>query len=211
MSGEFTFRLDGHGECERLLVLLHGFGATQHDIASLWSRVDPDGRYFVLCPRGPIDAPGGGASWYDFDDAWRPDPESFATSLSGLDRLVESACSRLHIDRRAVVVGGFSQGAGLAAWLAYGTPDSSRPAGFWCSGTIIDVDDTPLDLSTAKGTKALVLAGRQDPNVPLERSRTQARNLEHAGADVTMGEHGGGHGLSNAMLDDLERWLDTFV
>ncbi|MEZ5244940.1 MAG: hypothetical protein R2707_07580 [Acidimicrobiales bacterium] len=210
MSGEFTFRLDGRGDCERLLVLLHGFGATQHDIASISSRVDPDGRFFVLCPRGPIDTPGGGASWYDFDDTWRPDPASFATALSGLDRLVESVCSRLHIERSHVVVGGFSQGAGLAAWLAYATPDSSRPAGFWCCGTIVDVDGTPLDLSTAKGTKALVLAGRQDHNVPLERSRTQARNLEHAGAEVNMGEHDGGHGLSNAMLDDMRHWLAAF-
>lgn len=75
----------------------------------------------------------------------------------------------------------------------------------------MSVDDTPLDLSTAKGTRALVLAGRQDPNVPIERSRAQARDLERAGADTTMGEHDGGHGLSNAMLDDMRRWLATFV
>ncbi len=207
---DFSFRLDGRGHPERLLVLLHGYGATQHDLAPIAPHVDPDGRFFTLSPRGQIDVAGGGASWYDFDDAWRPDGASFASALDGLDGLIGSACARLGIARSEVVVGGFSQGAGLAAWLAYATPESSRPAGFWCCGTIVDVDGQTLDLAAAKGTRALVLAGRNDPNVPLERSRNQARNLERAGAEVVMSEHDGGHGLSAAMLGDMADWLAEF-
>lgn len=210
MIDELTFRLDGRGCCERLLVLLHGYGATQHDIATITPQIDPDGRFFVLCPRGPIEVPGGGASWYDFDDAWQADPESFAESLDALDRLVETACGRLSLERGSVVVGGFSQGAGTAAWLAYSTPEASRPAGFWCCGTIVDVGGTPLDLSAASGSRALILAGRDDPNVPLERNRSQAERLQAAGAEVTMSEHDGGHGLSPAMLTDMARWLRGF-
>ena len=207
---DFSFRLDGRGHAERLLVLLHGYGATQHDIAPIAAHVDPDGRFYTLSPRGRIDVAGGGASWYDFDDAWRADPDSFASALEGLDGLIGSACARLEIARSDVVVGGFSQGAGLAAWLAYATPASSRPAGFWCCGTIVDVDGRALDLAAAKGTRALVLAGRHDPNVPLERSRNQAGNLERAGAQVVLSEHDGGHGLSAAMLDDMADWLAGF-
>ena len=208
MTANLAFRLDGHGTCKRLLVLLHGYGATQHDIAGITPQVNQHNNYFVLCPRGPIDAPGGGASWYDFDDAWRPDPQSFTASLDGLDHLLDSVCGRLGIGRDNVVVGGFSQGAGMAAWLAYATPATSRPAAYWCCGTIVDVGDTPLDLSTARGGSALVLAGRHDPNVPLERSRRQAHRLQQAGADVTLSEHDGGHGLSPAMLNDMAHWLD---
>lgn len=204
---DLSFRLDGRGQPERLLVLLHGYGATQHDIAPIAARVDPDGRFFALSPRGRIEVAGGGASWYDFDDAWRPDPDSFASALDGLDALIASACARLGLARRDVVVGGFSQGAGLAAWLAYATPGSSRPAGLWCCGTIVEVDGRALDLAAAKSTRALVLAGRHDPNVPLERSRDQARNLARAGAEVVMSEHDGGHGLSAAMLADMADWL----
>jgi len=207
---DLTFRLDGSGSCGRLLVLLHGYGATQHDIATIGSQVDPDGRFFVLCPRGPIEVPGGGASWYDFDDAWRADPESFAKTLDALEALISAACVRLGLQSDRVVVGGFSQGAGMAAWLAYSTPEASRPAGFWCCGTIVDVADTPLDLSAARGTSALVLAGRDDPNVPLERNRNQAQRLQAAGVEVTLSEHAGGHGLSPAMLTDMARWLNGF-
>lgn len=210
MTLDLTFRLDGHGSCERLLVLLHGYGATQNDIATIGSQIDPDGRYFMLCPRGPIKVPGGGASWYDFDDTWRADPKSFTETLDALDALVNAACTRLGLQSASVVMGGFSQGAGMAAWLAYSTPEASRPAGFWCCGTLVDVDDTPLDLSAARDTRALVLAGRDDPNVPLKRNRTQAQRLQAAGADVTFSEHDGGHGLSPAMLTDMARWLNGF-
>ncbi len=141
-----AFRPDGRRSCERLLVLLHGYGATQHDIATIGSQVDPDGRFFILCPRGPIEVPGGGASWYDFDDTWRADPKSFAETLDGL-------------------------------------------------------------INAVSATGALVLAGRDDPNVPLERNRRQAQRLQAAGAEVTMSDHDGSHGLSPAMLTDVARWL----
>ncbi|MBV1894388.1 MAG: alpha/beta hydrolase [Ilumatobacteraceae bacterium] len=206
---EFDYRLDVNRRADHLLVLLHGYGATQHDIAPVAQHVDPIGRFSALSPRGPIEVAGGGASWYDFDASWTADPASFAAVLEALDAFVGSVASRLSIERKNVVVGGFSQGAGLAAWLAYDTPQESRPAGLWCCGTIIDVDNQALDLTAAQGSRALILAGRSDPNVPLERSRAQASRLEEASVDVTMSEHDGGHGLSAPMLADMTNWLTT--
>ncbi len=208
---ELAFRLDGHPAAERLLVMLHGYGATQHDLAAAASTVDPDGRWLVLCPRGPIALDGAGASWYEFDESWRADPASFADSLAALDALVGDICTRFGISRHHSVVGGFSQGAGLAAWLAYATSESSRPAGLWCCGTIVEVDDRPLDLAAARGTQVLVLAGRSDPNVPLRRNLHQAQQLRAAGAEVTLSEHDGGHALSAPMLDDFAAWLRAFT
>ncbi|MGE0000317.1 MAG: alpha/beta hydrolase [Ilumatobacteraceae bacterium] len=204
---ELAFRLDGRVDAGRLLVMLHGYGATQHDLATIAPTIDPDHRFLVLSPRGPIPVAGGGASWYDFDASWRPDPASFAGTLSALDALVDDICGRFGIDRHRSVVGGFSQGAGMAAWLAYATPEHSRPAGLWCCGTVVEVDDRPLDLATADGTDVLVLAGRHDPNVPLPRNLDQAARLRAAGADVTLSEHDGGHGLSTPMLADMRSWL----
>lgn len=189
----------------RLHVLLHGYGATPDDIAAIGPYVDPDHRFTTVAPRGPLPA-GNGASWYDFDDAWQADPASFAAGLAALDAAVDQACLDAGAARDEIVVGGFSQGAGMAAWLAFGTP-SPPPAGFWCCGTIVDVDGVMLDLARAAGTRALILAGRSDPNVPLARSRAQAHRLQAAGAEVAYGEHDGGHGLSRAMLDDLRVWL----
>lgn len=192
----------------RLHVVLHGYGAEPGDIAAIAPVVDPDDRFVTIAPRGPI-AAGAGASWYDFDNAWLAHPASFSEGLSYLDATVDQACTAAGVARADIVVGGFSQGAGMAAWLAFGTA-SPPPAGFWCCGTIVDVDGEALDLAPAAHARALVLAGRSDRNVPLTRSRDQAQRLRAAGADVTYSEHDGGHALSVSMLDDMRTWLATF-
>ena len=203
---DFSYRIDAGPNAQQLLLLLHGYGATQHNIASIVPEIDPDGRYVTVSPLAPIVAPGGGASWYDFDDTWRADPLSFHATLGALNTFIETMCARFGFNTSDSVVGGFSQGAGMAAWLAFGNR-SATPAGFWCCGTVVDVDDRPLDLGSALGRQVLILAGRSDPNVPLERSLDLARRFDLAGAHTTVSEHDGGHGLGRDMLIDMNRWL----
>jgi len=207
---ELAFCIEAGPHAERLLVLVHGYGATPHDIAAIAPHVDPAGRFAVVAPRGPIQLPSGGASWYTFDERWIADPTSFRATLNILDKFVDSIGKVFGMDRSDAIIGGFSQGAGMAAWLSFASP-SPAPAGFWCCGTIIDVNGVSLDLSPADGCSSLILAGRSDPNVPLKRSRDQARRLELAGSRVTVSEHDGGHGLSRPMLDDIREWLAGFV
>lgn len=192
---------------QRPHIVLHGYGATPADIAAIGPLVDPGHELVTIAPQGTITA-GAGYSWYDFDSAtWTPDPDSFFTAVKRLDRFVDAVCARASVGRDEIVIGGFSQGAGVAAWLAFGTT-SPRPAGLWCCGTIVDVAGDTLDLTAARGTNVLMLAGRHDPNIPLERNHRQADQLRAAGAHVTISEHDGGHALSQPMLADMRHWLE---
>src|SRR4051812_31678271 len=49
---------------DRLLLLLHGYGADERDLGGLLSYLDPEGRFVTVLPRGPIAAPPG-FSWFD--------------------------------------------------------------------------------------------------------------------------------------------------
>ena len=49
---------------DRLLLLLHGYGADERDLGGLLGHLDPDGRFAAVLPRGPIAAPPG-FSWFD--------------------------------------------------------------------------------------------------------------------------------------------------
>ena len=51
------------GAGTRLLVLIHGYGADEFDLAGLVPHIDPDGRFFTVCPRGPRSVMGFGAGW----------------------------------------------------------------------------------------------------------------------------------------------------
>ena len=57
-----------HGsESDRLLLLLHGYGADERDLGGLLTYLDPEGHFATVLPRGPVAAPPG-FSWYDMAD-----------------------------------------------------------------------------------------------------------------------------------------------
>src|SRR3954452_14256773 len=97
---------------QRLLVLLHGYGADEVDLGGLLPYLDPDGVFTAVMPRAPLSAPGTpGYMWYDLmsDD---PDEagKQFDAALGELDQLVNEQCEQLGFDRSAAVFAGFSQG-----------------------------------------------------------------------------------------------------
>src|SRR5262249_46880330 len=62
---------------DRLLLLVHGFGADERDLGGLLPYLDPEGRFVTVLPRGPVSSPGmPGFAWYEFGlpPAERPAP-----------------------------------------------------------------------------------------------------------------------------------------
>ena len=80
------------GPGDRLLVLLHGFGADENDLAPLVQHIDPDGRFTSICFRAPIDLVPFGAAWYERDDAGIVDSATFRTSVQAIDRTIDAVC-----------------------------------------------------------------------------------------------------------------------
>ena len=102
-------------ESDRLLVLLHGYGADERDLGGLLSYLDPEGHFVVVLPRGPVAAPPG-FSWFDLTSG---DPDAAVAGLRRraprpIDDLIDAACAEHGMAREQAVVGGFSQGGGLA-------------------------------------------------------------------------------------------------
>ena len=54
-------------ESDRLLLLLHGYGADERDLGGVLPYLDPDGTFATVLPRAPLAVPGTpGYAWYDF-------------------------------------------------------------------------------------------------------------------------------------------------
>ena len=45
-------------DAERLLLLVHGYGADERDLGGLLPHLDPEGRFCAVMPRGPEAAAG---------------------------------------------------------------------------------------------------------------------------------------------------------
>jgi phospholipase/carboxylesterase len=187
------------GRAEGALVLVHGRGATEYDLLSLFDALDPEKRLHGYSPRGPLSLPPGGAHWYAVPRVGYPDPETFAEGYASLTRFVDS------LPYERVVIGGFSQGAvmSLAVGLGKGRP---RPAGVIAfSGFIPTVEGWELG---ERPFPPIALAhGTYDPVIPVEFAHRSLEQLQAAGADVLYRESPIEHSIDPAFIRDLVPWV----
>ncbi|PSL39178.1 phospholipase/carboxylesterase [Labedella gwakjiensis] len=136
-----------------VVLLLHGYGSHEHDLAVLAPALAIEGRWASL--RAPLDMPGGGAAWMPITTPGRPDPDAVAQATDAIWAWVEENVD----DGSSIVPIGFSQGGVMASQLLRTRPErvaatvilggfvlaapqpaddviaSSRPPVFWGRGT----------------------------------------------------------------------------
>jgi thioredoxin 1 len=201
----------GGSESDRLLLLLHGYGADERDLGGLLGYLDPEGHFVTVLPRGPIAAPPG-FSWYDMT-AGAGDPQAmadgFTEALIAIDDLLDAACEEQGMQRADAVVGGFSQGAGLALALALGPTDRVRPAGVVAMSPFVAPGLLQVDLEGARDVPVLLQHGTDDPMVPVAATRELAKALAEAGIPVVFAEYPMGHEVALESVQQGQRWLEA--
>lgn len=198
------------GRADRLLVLLHGWAAAERDMARLGRALDPDGRWLVVAPRGPVAVGEDRCAWFARDAAGEIDAASLRDSLDAVDELIDDLSAARKLDRSEAVVGGFSQGAAAALVLARRPSGRPRPTGVLClSGFLaaVDAPDLGFDGDGAADVAVLVQHGTEDDVVPALLGRAVARMCERSGTPVVHEEHPIGHETSAASRASAARWL----
>ncbi|MGB8649263.1 MAG: hypothetical protein WCD35_01240 [Mycobacteriales bacterium] len=187
-----------------LVVLLHGRGSDETEILTL-AELLPGGPTYAAV-RAPI-AEGGGYAWFANRGIGRPVAESLTDTMSWFRAWMDGAAPA----GRPVVLVGFSGGAAFAGGLIL-----DDPARF--TGAAILYGTLPFDagVPTTSGRLAtlpvLVAHGDDDTVIPRDLlDRTWQYLHTDSGAD-TRGVRGpGGHGLSQAALDELGSWLTAVL
>ncbi|WP_375389487.1 alpha/beta hydrolase [uncultured Amnibacterium sp.] len=192
----------GRLEGRRLLVLLHGYGADEHDLLPVGEVLRGDDA--VVSLRGPA-AVGAGASWVDGPPASVPAGAGLAPSvqavLATLDAIVETAGTP-----SAVRLLGFSQGGALALELLRAEPDRFDRvvvlAGF------VSASPSPGDAGLAESRPA-VFWGRGDADqvIPPDAVARTAAWLD-ANAEAVVRVYAGlAHGITPEELGDVAAFL----
>jgi thioredoxin 1 len=199
---------------QRLLLLVHGYGADEVDLGGLLPYLDPDGVFAAVMPRAPLAAPGTpGFMWYDL---MANDPEAATTQFehayAELDALVDEQCAALGFDRTDAVFAGFSQGGGLAIALGLyaGADDSPRvhPAGVLAMSPVAITG--PIS-EEARSVPVLVQHGTNDPLIPVQRSRDLARDLRDLAIPTVYREYAMEHQVTLDSLRDASEWLQRVL
>jgi phospholipase/carboxylesterase len=194
----------GRQEPDRLLLLIHGKGADEHDLEPLVPYLDPEGRFLTVLPRGPLPFLSGW-QWYETEGMPRGGPE-FVASVDALDDVLDAACAEHGFERAEAIVAGFSQGCGLALALGLRRSGRPRPAGvLGMSGFLPERDDVEYDFATAP--PVLLQHGSADPMVSVEFGRRAVARLGAEGVPVVYREYPIGHQVGAEGVQDAMAWL----
>jgi thioredoxin 1 len=191
---------------ERLLLLMHGIGSNEFDLASLAPMLDPDGRWVTVCPRGPY-AYGPGYAWFRMES-----PElassTMTSSLQAIDDVVDEACAQYGVQRSEMVVGGFSMGAAMSLVFTFRSSPQPRPAGVLVMSGFLPGEIAGALEFSGELPPVLVQHGSYDPMVQIVRAREAAKVLQEHSVPVVFREYPMEHNVTPESARDALDWLE---
>ncbi len=185
----------------RLLVMMHGLGASEHDLAPIAPLLQPG--HIVAALGAPIPwGNWGGWAWFPLGAPGDPDPAVTLPAVSGVLAWLDT----LPATPATIDLLGFSQGGAMSTQLLRIAPERFRSAtvlsGFSLGG------DQPGD-ATLRAQRPPVFWGwdAADPVIPPAAfARTGAWLKEHA--TLTERRYPGiGHGISREEIEDVDAFL----
>ncbi len=191
---------------DRTLVLLHGYGADQHDLLPIAHELDP--RLRAVSLQAPLSLGGGMRAWFNLSQDARGfsfDPDEARAGLSSALAAVEEIARG---SPRPILLG-FSQGASMALGIALQRPN--------LVAAVISLSGAPpprnlaLDEKKLRGFPVFAAHGEHDPLIPIARGRTVRDELVRLGLAVDWHEYPMGHMVVPEELDDARAWLQKLL
>jgi phospholipase/carboxylesterase len=195
------------------IIAMHGFGASALDLLGLAPYI-ADGNFMVICPQGPMEVPIGptrGYAWFPIRMGERPAERDIEVGAGAAAAFVDEAIARYPIDRRKLVLLGFSQGGMLAYRIAMNTP--ARFAALVGISTYFapELADEARDRDALTMLPTLVQHGRADDMIEIARARASIESMRSLRIPVQFREYDCGHEITADALSDLSEFLASKV
>ncbi len=195
------------------IVAIHGFGSSALDLLGLAPYIG-DGRFMVICPQGPMEVPIGptrGYAWFPIRMGASPDRAAIDDANKVLTGFLNIALQKYPVDKKKLVVLGFSQGGMMAYRLAFRNP--SKFAALVALSTYFppELMDEVNDPAALEALPTLVQHGRADDMIEIARGRSSAESLRALKVPLTYREYDCGHEITAEGLVDLSNFLTEKV
>lgn len=195
-----------------LVLLLHGIGGSETNLAALANAIDPE--TLVVMPRGPLTLGAQQFGWFRVSfTATGPviveaEAEQARQTLIGF---VEQLQQTYDIAPRKTVIAGFSQGGILSASVALSAP--ARVAGFAIlSGRILpELAPHIPDRAELKHLQAFIGHGEYDSKLPVLWAQRSEQLLGELGVACQSRRYPIDHAISAGMQADFLSWLKTIT
>jgi phospholipase/carboxylesterase len=183
---------------EKIIVLLHGWGANYQDLVPLTSMLNlPDCQF--LFPNAPFLHPQvpGGRAWYDLDDSsYGGIEESRKSFYNWLISLPENTGVLLE----NVIVAGFSQGGAMSLDIGLKLP----VAGVCSFSGYLHFEP---EKQAEPFPPVLMFHGKFDPVVPVNFAREGKSKLESVGVNLTYQEFDIAHEINNEEINLMRQFV----
>lgn len=190
------------------LLLLHGVGGNETNLASLAATIDP--RVDVRLLRAPLTFGPNGFGWFQV---------SFQTGGPVIDALqAETSRQRLLVLIRELhredgdtplptVIAGFSQGGIMSACVGLTSP-ADVPGFAILSGRILpEIAPIVASREALSATQGFIGHGRYDDKLPVDWADKATRWLTELGVRHETHTYALGHEIDAQVADDFRRWL----
>jgi phospholipase/carboxylesterase len=211
---------------EGLGVFCHGFGAPGDDLVPLGAEIlsgPGTDSLALLFPAAPVSLadkgmPGGRAWWsldinrlqtgspLDAAEMAGREPPGSAGSAASLCEAVTTCSERLDLVPEQVVLGGFSQGAMVAADCAFRS-GVARGGLCFLSGAPLNLGRWRLQAEALSGRSVMQTHGTMDPILPYNGAEMVRDTLTAAGMKVEFRSFIGGHTIPSEVLTELPGFL----
>lgn len=186
-----------------VLLMLHGTGSNEQDIARLAVELDPSAG--VLAPRGRTQE-NGMLRWFARRGEGVFDVDDVVLRAGELAGFVREAREQYGLGDRQLVAVGFSNGANIGLATAMLHADVIDRAIAFSGMYPFGERTVEVDLS---GSRILLVNGKTDPMAPLDSVTTLVGELQRQGADVEQVLRDGGHGVARTDLSAAVGWLEA--
>jgi phospholipase/carboxylesterase len=194
-------RASNAGAYTPLVLVLHGRGADEYDLAPVVERLPRTSTYASL--RGLVAVKDGGYTWFENRAVAQPIGKSVRASVAAVRAWLDDAVPA----PAPVYLLGFSAGMMMAGALALSDP--ARFAGaVLLSGALPLAAGIPADAGRLKGFPVFYGLGSRDDVIPAALTvETQAYLREYSGADLTVREYPHAHAITLPEIHDIAAWL----
>ena len=195
-----------------LLVLLHGVGGNETNLAELAAGVAPG--TLVVLPRGPLELGAGQYAWFRVAFT-AGGPQIVASeaedSRMALVRFVEQLQAAHGIAPERTTIAGFSQGGILSASVGLTAPERVRGFAVLAGRILPELEPLLAPRQRLARMHALVAHGRDDDKLPVAWAERADAWLQRLGVPHALRLYPGGHGIGEAMARDFLDWTDALV
>jgi phospholipase/carboxylesterase len=207
-DASLSYRALGSATPSRLLLLLHGVGGNETNLAPLAQLLANDDTLVVLA-RAPLQLAPGQHAWFPvrFGAAGpQPDLDQAERSNLALQAFILRLQARHRIAPARTVVAGFSQGGIMSASVALVAPDRVAGFGVFCGRILPEIEPQIARAPALRELDALIAHGTQDTKLPASWAERADALLTRLDVPHRTVFYPVGHEMSAPMQQDILAW-----